>query len=160
MPTDPPRDTRFKPGQSGNPAGRPKGSRNKITLLAQAMVEAEGPELIRSYIDGAKAGKPVAQRLTGSVVFPPYRYRPVEIDLPDTDTPAGVAAAQSALVRHVAEGEILPEQGETVSRMLDATLRALEVADLDGRVRRLEEQLGLEPQADPPPTGDPIKKAA
>ena len=23
-------DTRFKPGQSGNPAGRPKGSRNKL----------------------------------------------------------------------------------------------------------------------------------
>jgi hypothetical protein len=26
----PKRDTRFKPGQSGNPAGRPKGSRNKV----------------------------------------------------------------------------------------------------------------------------------
>lgn len=23
-------DTRFQPGQSGNPAGRPKGSRNKL----------------------------------------------------------------------------------------------------------------------------------
>jgi len=27
--TDKKRDTRFKPGQSGNPAGRPKGSRNR-----------------------------------------------------------------------------------------------------------------------------------
>ena len=160
MRNDPPRDTRFKPGQSGNPAGRPKGSRNKINLLAQAMVEEESPELVRSYIDGAKAGKPVAQRITGNVIFPPYRYRPVEIELPATDTPAGVAAAQSALVRHVAEGEICPEQGATVSKMLEATLRALEVADLDGRVRRLEEQLGLEPQTDPAPAGDPIKKAA
>jgi hypothetical protein len=24
-------DTRFKPGQSGNPAGRPRGARNKLT---------------------------------------------------------------------------------------------------------------------------------
>jgi hypothetical protein len=160
MRNDPPRDTRFKPGQSGNPAGRPKGSRNKITLLAQAMVEEEAPELIRSYIDGAKAGKPVPQRLTGNAIFPPYRYRPVQIEIPATDTPAGVAAAQSALVRYVAEGEILPEQGASVSRMLDATLRALEAADLDVRVRRLEEQIGLAPQADPAPTGDPVKKAA
>jgi hypothetical protein len=160
MPNDPPRDTRFKPGQSGNPAGRPKGSRNKITLLAQAMVEAEGPELIRTFIDGTKAQRPVPQKITGGVLFPPHRYRPVEIDLPETDTPAGVAAAQSALVRHVAEGEICPEQGAQVSRMLEATLRALEVADLDGRVRRLEEQLGLEPQADPLPPDDPMKKAA
>jgi hypothetical protein len=162
MRTDPPRDTRFKPGQSGNPAGRPKGSRNKITVLAQAMVEEEAPELVRSYIDGAKAGKPVPQRITGSVIFPPHRYRSVEIELPATDTSTGVAAAQSALVRQVAEGEICPEQGATVSKMLDATLRALDAADLDVRVRRIEEQLGLAPPADPAPTGDPAapKKAA
>jgi hypothetical protein len=160
MRNDPPRETRFKPGQSGNPAGRPKGSRNKMTLLAEAMVEAEGPELVRSFIDGTKAGKPVPQRITGGVIFPPHRYRPVEIELPATDTPAGVAAAQSALVRHVAEGEICPEQGANVSRMLDATLRALEAADLDGRVRRLEEQLGIAPPAEPAPAGDAVKKAA
>jgi hypothetical protein len=29
----PPENTRFKPGQSGNPRGRPKGSRNKIPAL-------------------------------------------------------------------------------------------------------------------------------
>jgi hypothetical protein len=29
--TVPKADTRFKPGQSGNPAGRPKGSRNKLS---------------------------------------------------------------------------------------------------------------------------------
>lgn len=27
----PSEDTQFKPGQSGNPAGRPKGSRNKLS---------------------------------------------------------------------------------------------------------------------------------
>jgi len=30
-PTDKKQDTRFKPGQSGNPAGWPKGNRNKIS---------------------------------------------------------------------------------------------------------------------------------
>ena len=33
------RDTRFKPGQSGNPSGRPKGSRHRVTLLAEQMVD-------------------------------------------------------------------------------------------------------------------------
>lgn len=30
-------DTKFKPGTSGNPAGRPKGSKNQITLLKQSL---------------------------------------------------------------------------------------------------------------------------
>jgi hypothetical protein len=43
-------DTRFKPGQSGNPAGRPKGARNKISEgLLEALAkhfESNGAEAI------------------------------------------------------------------------------------------------------------------
>ena len=35
----PPRDTRFKPGRSGNPRGRPNGSKNLSTLLSEALNE-------------------------------------------------------------------------------------------------------------------------
>jgi|SRR6185312_10198910 len=33
---NPPDDTKFKPGQSGNPRGRPKGSKNLSTLMMEA----------------------------------------------------------------------------------------------------------------------------
>lgn len=33
------KDTRFKPGQSGNPAGRPKGSKNKSTQIRKLLEE-------------------------------------------------------------------------------------------------------------------------
>ncbi len=36
-PGRPPRHTRFKPGQSGNPNGRPKGSKNFATILHQQL---------------------------------------------------------------------------------------------------------------------------
>jgi hypothetical protein len=36
-PGNPPRHTRFKPGQSGNPNGRPKGSKNFATILQQQL---------------------------------------------------------------------------------------------------------------------------
>ena len=35
----PPRHTRFKPGRSGNPRGRPGGSKNLSTLLSEALKE-------------------------------------------------------------------------------------------------------------------------
>lgn len=34
-----PKETRFKPGQSGNPRGRPKHSKNTATLLAEELNE-------------------------------------------------------------------------------------------------------------------------
>jgi len=36
----PPRDTRFKRGQSGNPRGRPPGAKNLSTLLNEALNES------------------------------------------------------------------------------------------------------------------------
>jgi hypothetical protein len=35
----PPRHTRFKPGRSGNPRGRPSGSKNLATVLSEALIE-------------------------------------------------------------------------------------------------------------------------
>lgn len=50
-------DTKFKPGVSGNPAGRPKGSKNQITLLKEAMEfmlrEHQGDERLRKVMDMA-----------------------------------------------------------------------------------------------------------
>lgn len=56
-------DTRFKPGQSGNPAGRPAGSKNKTTILKQAIehdlipeLEKDVPELYRQAVKMAMGG--------------------------------------------------------------------------------------------------------
>lgn len=35
----PPRHSRFKPGQSGNPKGRPKGSKNMSTIFREVLAE-------------------------------------------------------------------------------------------------------------------------
>ena len=35
----PPKKSQFKPGQSGNPKGRPKGTRNQKTILQEALNE-------------------------------------------------------------------------------------------------------------------------
>ena len=42
----PPKRTQFKPGQSGNPRGRPKGTKNLKTDLAEAL----GPEAAQVFL--------------------------------------------------------------------------------------------------------------
>ena len=56
-------DTRFKPGRSGNPEGRPRGSRNATTLALEALLGGEAETLTRKAIELAKGGDLAALRL-------------------------------------------------------------------------------------------------
>src|SRR5438270_487582 len=50
----------FLPGQSGNPAGRAAGSRNKKTLAAEAALFDHAQELVDDLVDRARRGEPAA----------------------------------------------------------------------------------------------------
>ncbi|WP_233999345.1 DUF5681 domain-containing protein, partial [Erythrobacter sp. HI0063] len=53
-------DGTFKPGQSGNPAGRPVGARHATTLAVEALLEGEHEKLTRTAIDKALEGDTTA----------------------------------------------------------------------------------------------------
>jgi len=80
------KENRFKPGQSGNPAGRPKGSRNKISaaymddMLAFWQSGQGGQTLIRKV---AKSKPEAVLRAVGDLV-------PKEFDL-GADSQEGLA---------------------------------------------------------------------
>jgi Family of unknown function (DUF5681) len=61
----------FEPGQSGNPAGRPKGSRNKATLAVEALLDGEAEEITRKAIELAKKGDLAAIRPFASIGLRP-----------------------------------------------------------------------------------------
>jgi len=54
-------DTKFKPGQSGNPNGRPPGSRNKSTMVREAVEQALLLELEQDAVDILKKGVKMAK---------------------------------------------------------------------------------------------------
>ena len=131
---------RFKPGQSGNPSGRPAGSRHKTTLAIEALLEGEAEKLTRKAIEMALAGDTVALRLVLDRIAPPRRDRPVAFALPTLEKAADVVAANAALVEAVAAGDLTPAEAAELSKVLDGYTRAVEAADIQERLARLEAQ--------------------
>jgi hypothetical protein len=74
---------RFVPGQSGNPAGKLPGTRNRATLLKAALDSEDGPAMARIVIDKALAGDVVTARFCLDRLEPRPRGRAIAIDLPE-----------------------------------------------------------------------------
>src|SRR4051812_10980558 len=74
------RNTRgqFVPGASGNPAGRPKGSRNRSTMIMEAIGDEAAEGLMRKAVDRAMAGDGPMLRAFLLKLMPPAR-RHIEI---------------------------------------------------------------------------------
>ena len=131
-------DTQFKRGQSGNPHGRPLGSRHKTTLAIDALLDGEAENLTRKAVEMALRGDTVAMRLCLDRLAPPRRDRPVPFALPKLDTAADAKAAAAAILKAVADGELTPGEAGELSKLLESYTRVIEVADFEKRLEALE----------------------
>src|SRR3954465_13674534 len=96
----------FAKGTSGNPAGRPAGSRNRATVLMEALLEGEAHELTRKAIDLAMAGDTHALRLCLDRLMPPGRDRLVHFELPPIRGIDEVPAGMVSIISAISEGKI------------------------------------------------------
>jgi len=119
---------RFLPGRSGNPAGKTPGTRNRATLLREALNEGEDRAAARLVIDKALEGNLVAARFVVDRLMPRPRGRAIELELPDGAGAGDIVAAYDVTVQAMMDGEITPEEALTVTRVLDGRLRARKVA--------------------------------
>ena len=129
---------RFQAGRSGNPAGRPKGSRHATTLAVEALLEGEAETITRKAIEAAKGGDMVAIRLVLDRICPPRKSRAIQLDLPAIGDASGVSSAQQAVIKAVCEGELLLDEAHLLSGLLEARRRALELVELEARLSELE----------------------
>ena len=136
------KDMKFKKGQSGNPGGRPKGTRNKTTLAMEELLDGEAEIITRKAIEKAKEGDMAAIRLCLERILPTIKSRPIEIDLPPVETAEDITAAQGAVIAAMARGEITPDDASTVAGVLEAKRRAIETVELEKRLDILEKAKG------------------
>jgi len=132
----------FQPGQSGNPKGKPKGTKNHATRLAEKLFDGETEKLTRKAIELALEGDMTALRLCLERILPPRKSRPVNITLPEVKTAEGVAEAQAAVVQAVADGELTPEEATALTGILEARRKTIETQDHESRISALESKKG------------------
>ena len=118
----------FEKGQSGNPLGRPPGSRNKATIIAETLLQGEVEELTRVAIERAKAGDMAALRMCLDRAAPPSKRRPIAVELPPLTSAADAASALAAITAAVAAGELTPAEGGELFRLVEGYARMFEVA--------------------------------
>lgn len=128
--------TTWKPGQSGNPKGRPQGT-GEIGKLRQA-IHARLPELLENLMGQALVGDVQAARLLMERAIPPMKAteqaQPMSL-------PAGSLTDQGrAVLQAVAAGELAPGQGAQLVSAIGQLARVVEIDELERRIAALEER--------------------
>ena len=130
----------FQKGQSGNPNGRPAGSRNKTTLAAEALLDGDSETITKKAIELALAGDMQAIRICMDRLCPPRKDRPVQFSLPPLNEAKDAVAAVSAIVAAVASGDLTPLEAGELSKVVSVYATTLEAANFEERLRKLETQ--------------------
>lgn len=128
----------FLPGQSGNPKGRPKGSRNRTALAMEAVIEERCEEIAKKAIETGLDGDASILRALVQRLVPPRRDRPVEFELPPINTPADAAAASNAILAACADGNLTLGEAHQAMELIAAHVQTIEVAALEQRICDLE----------------------
>jgi hypothetical protein len=108
----------FRKGSTGNPAGRPRGSRNQATLACEQLLQAAAPDLIRVLIEEAQKGNMQAMRLCLDRMYPAPKERSLQLPLPPIESAKDLPIAYQEVTRALAEGRISAAEGQSVVQIL------------------------------------------
>ena len=131
----------FIRGRSGNPSGRPRGIRNKSAQLVEALLAGDAEEISISVIHAAKNGDMTAARLVLDRILPTRKDSPINITLPPIRTVKDVTTAMSELLASVATGELTPDEGQQLSKLLESYLKTLVSSDIETRLSAIENKI-------------------
>jgi Family of unknown function (DUF5681) len=131
----------FVRGQSGNPAGKRRGSRNKASILLDQLAETDAADLLKRVIMKAKQGDMTAAGLVLSRIWPPRKGRPVRFPLPELNSPGDLPVAIAALIRAASEGDLSPDEVAALSSALDGWRRSIELVQMEARMQQVEMEI-------------------
>lgn len=128
----------WKPGQSGNPAGRKPGTGDVAKI--RAAINDRVPELLAAMLNKALEGDVGAARLLLERAVAPLKAteQAEKITLPE----GSLTDQGRAVLRAVAAGELAPGQGAALLGAIGTLARVTEIDELEARLTKLENARG------------------
>lgn len=126
----------WAPGQSGNPAGRPKGSLNRKSLIFEEF-EKEGSAVARVVIEAAKNGDIQAANIVLQRLAPALKARCEKVTFALDSTQSLTDQARQVL-QAIALGEIDPETGKLLIECISGFAGLREIDELASRLNAIE----------------------
>jgi hypothetical protein len=128
----------FQKGQSGNPAGRPRGSRNKATLRMQELLEQEAEQLVDKVVKMALAGNIAAIRLCLDRLVPMRRNELLLYQMPSMQKAADAVSAMARITSAAVAGDVTPDEAAKLAKVISHYVNTLEATDFEDRLSQLE----------------------
>jgi len=153
----PPRGKPFPPGNTQG-RGRPRGSRNRTTLLFQELLSEWGPSLLRKTLKLALEGDPTAWKLTVERLLPRAQDDRIALRLPPVRSADDLPPLAHTVLRALSRGQISLPQATAVFDMIAKYPRPRQLQALERRLELLEQTTapasGLDPLSPPEEPGD------
>ncbi len=130
-------DGKFKPGQSGNPKGKPPGTLHRATQAAMALLEGETESLTRKAVELALEGDTTALRLCLERIAPALKTTapPVSVAL---SNPGSLTDTAMDFLQAAASGELPPDLAAQLVSAVAGVARVEEMEQIKQRLGALE----------------------
>ena len=125
----------FTKGVSGNPAGRPRGIKDKRHRYAES-IESMIPEVLESVFQKAVAGDMTAAKILLDRSLPTKRPEQEPVQIPIKEN---TALNAREVLQSVFDGEVSPDVGASLLASISGVLKTIEVEDLAKRIEALED---------------------
>lgn len=126
----------FEKGQSGNPAGRPPGIRDKRAAMRDLLVP-HAEELVAKAVELALSGDSTALRICIDRLIPPAKAKDDPVTLPALSD--SLADNGRLVIQALAESKLTPEEAGAIMQAMATQARIVEIDEIEKRVTALEQ---------------------